>query len=73
MMDNPDQGAKLTVPAGMLQSAQDVAEQGINACLKGKATVIPGISNRMTAWITHLFPKMTLANIAGRFYRKNMA
>jgi|TARA_B110000238_G_scaffold192730_1_gene228350 hypothetical protein len=73
MMDNPDQGAKLTVPAGMLQSAQDVAEQGIDACLKGKATVIPGISNRMTAWITHLFPKMTLANIAGRFYRKNMA
>ena len=29
MMNNPDQGAKLSVPAGMLQSAQDVAERGI--------------------------------------------
>ena len=28
MMNNPDQGAKLSVPAGMLQSAQDVAERG---------------------------------------------
>ena len=37
MMDNPDQGAKLEVPAGMLQSAQDVAEQGIR-CLPSRQT-----------------------------------
>jgi hypothetical protein len=72
MMDNPDQGAKLEVPAGMLQSAQDVAEQGINACLAGKPTVVTGIANRVTAAITHLFPKMALANVAGSYYRKNL-
>ena len=72
MMDNPDQGAKLEVPAGMLQSAQDVAEQGINACLAGKPTVVTGFANRVTAAITHLFPKMALANVAGSYYRKNL-
>ncbi len=72
MMDNPDQGAKLSIPAGMMQSAQQVAEQGIDACLKGKATLVPGLSNRMTTWITHLFSKMALAKTAGSFYRKNL-
>lgn len=72
MMDNPDQGAKLSVPAGMLQSAQDVAEQGIKACLARKPVVVPGFANRVTAAITHLFPKMMLANTAGSYYRKNL-
>ena len=73
MMDNPDQGAKLAVPAGMMQSASQVAEQGIDACLKGRALWIPGLSNRFTAAITHLFSKMALAKIAGSFYRKNLS
>ena len=72
MMNNPDQGAKLSVPAGMLQSAQDVAERGIKACLAGKPVVVPGFANRATAAITHLFPKMMLANTAGSYYRKNL-
>ena len=72
MMDNPDQGAKLSVPAGILQSAQEVAEQGIKACLGGKPVVVPGFANRVTAAITHLFPKMMLANTAGSYYRKNL-
>jgi len=73
MMDNPQQGAKLAIPDGMMQSAADVAEQGINACLKGKATWIPGFANRFTAAITHLFSKMALARLAGSFYRKNLS
>ena len=73
MMDNPQQGAKLAIPDSMMQSAADVAEQGINACLKGKATWIPGFSNRFTAAITHLFSKMVLARVAGSFYRKNLS
>lgn len=72
MMDNPDQGGKLMIPDGLMQSAEDVARLGINACLAGKPTLIPGFSNRMTAWMTRLFSKMTLARIAGSFYRKNM-
>ena len=60
------------IPDGLMQSAEEVARQGINACLAGKPTLIPGFSNRMTAWTTRLFSKMTLARIAGSFYRKNM-
>ncbi len=72
MMDNPDQGGKLLIPEGMMQSAAEVAEQGINACLAGKPMLIPGFSNRITAWVSRLFSKMALAKIAGSFYRKNM-
>jgi uncharacterized protein len=73
MMDNPDQGAKLSIPSSMMQSAYEVAEQGVDACLAGKATMVPGLSNRITAGITHLFSKMALANTAGSFYRKNLS
>jgi short-subunit dehydrogenase len=72
MMDNPDQGPKLSVPSGMLQSAQEVAEQGIAACLAGKPTVVTGFANRASAILSHLFPKMILANIAGSYYRNNL-
>ena len=72
MMDNPDQGDKLIIPNNMMQSPAAVAEVGIDACLAGKAVVIPGFANRLTAWITRLFSKMMLAKIAGSFYRKNM-
>jgi short-subunit dehydrogenase len=72
MMDNPDQGGKLMIPENMMQSAETVAELGIDACLAGKAVLIPGFANRLTAWITRLFSKMALAKIAGRFYRNNM-
>jgi short-subunit dehydrogenase len=72
MMDNPDQGGKLMIPDTMMQSAEAVAELGIDACLAGRAVVIPGFANRLTAWITRLFSKMMLAKIAGSFYRKNM-
>jgi short-subunit dehydrogenase len=73
MMDNPQQGAKLAIPQNIMQSAAEVAEQGIDACLKGKTTWIPGLANRFTAAITHLFSKMALARIAGSFYRKNLS
>ncbi len=72
MMDNPNQGAKLSIPGAMLQSAQEVAEQGIAACLAGKPTMVTGFANRVSATISHLFPKMTLAKIAGGYYRKNL-
>ena len=72
MMDNPDQGPKLSVPRGMLQSAQEVAEQGIAACLAGKPTAVTGFANRASAILSHFFPKMTLANIAGSYYRNNL-
>ena len=72
MMDNPDQGATLRIPANMMMSSKDVANQGIVGCLSGQHTIVPGISNKIGTAITHLAPKMTLAKLLGRFYRKNM-
>ena len=72
MMDNPEQGAKLMIPRSIMQSARDVAEQGVAACLLGKATLVPGISNRISAVIAHLCPKMFLTRVLGGFYRRNM-
>jgi short-subunit dehydrogenase len=56
----------------MMMSAEDVANQGIAGCLSGKHTIVPGISNKISIAITHLVPKMILAKMLGRFYRKNM-
>ena len=72
MMDNPQQGAKLKIPKSIMQSPRDVAEQGVLACLRGKATLVPGISNRISAVIAHLCPKMFLTRVLGGFYRRNM-
>jgi short-subunit dehydrogenase len=72
MMDNPDQGATLRIPANMMMSSKDVANQGIVGCLSGQHTIVPGISNKIGTAITHLAPKMTLAKLLGRFYRMNM-
>ena len=72
MMDNPDQGATLRIPANMMMSSKDVANQGIVGCLSGKHTIVPGISNKLGTAITHLATKMSLAKLLGRFYRKKM-
>ncbi|MFT7691300.1 MAG: short-subunit dehydrogenase [Porticoccaceae bacterium] len=73
MMDNPDQGATLRIPANMMMSPKDVANQGIVGCLSEKHTIVPGISNKLGTAITHLATKMSLAKLLGRFYRKNMS
>ena len=72
MMDNPDQGATLRIPSSMMMSSNDVANQGIAGCLSGKHTIVLGIVNKMGTAVTHLAPKMALAKILGRFYRKNL-
>ena len=72
MMDNPDQGATLRIPSSMMMSAKDVAEIGIKACFAGKDIVVPGLANKFTTIITHLFSKSLITKIFGSFYRKNM-
>jgi len=72
MMDNPDQGATLRIPSGMMMSAKDVAEIGIKACFAGKDIVVPGLANKFTTIIMRLFSKSLTTKIFGSFYRKNM-
>lgn len=72
MMDNPEQGATLRIPASMMMSAREVAEMGIKGCLAGKDLIVPGIANKFTASITHFFSKSLLTKLLGIFYRKTM-
>ena len=72
MMDNPDQGAKLSIAPNMMMSAKEVAEAGIKGCLAGKSAIVPGAANKVTAAITRLFSKARLTRLVGSFYRNNM-
>lgn len=69
MLDNPEQGAGINVPKFMQLSSDDVARQGIKACLAGKHTCIPGWSNIFAMFILQLLPKMWVAKLFGRLYR----
>ena len=72
MMDNPDQGARLSIPSILLQPAREVAQQGIDACLAGRSMWVPGLANRVTSWVAAVLPNALLLSAVGRFYRKNM-
>ncbi len=72
MLSNPDQGGLLKIPKAVISSPQSVAEKGINECLAGKTTIIPGLSNQMTAYVSQLFSKMMVTRLMGKMYRKNM-
>jgi short-subunit dehydrogenase len=72
MMDNPDQGARLSIPSMLLQPAREVAQQGIDACLAGRSMWVPGLANRLTRWVAAVLPNGLLLPAVGRFYRKNM-
>lgn len=72
MMDNPDQGARLSIPSMLLQPACEVAQQGIDACLAGRSKWVPGLANRLTGWVAAVLPNALLLPAVGDFYRKNM-
>ncbi len=73
MLHNPAQGAKLSVPKFMILSAEFVAIKGVAACLKGKAMVIPGISNRLNMMVVQMIPKVWVTRIFGVAYRKGQS
>jgi short-subunit dehydrogenase len=73
MLSNPEQGGLLKIPNALISSPKSVAEKGINGCLAGKTTIIPGLSNQITAYTSQLFSKMTVTRLMGKMYRKNMS
>jgi len=52
-----------------MMTGEKVARIGINAMLKGRASVVSGWSNAFLAWGTRLLPRQTLAAISGRLMR----
>ncbi len=73
MLDNPDQGAKLSIPAFMILDPALVAKAGVEACLKGKAIVMPGLSNRIMMYLVQVMPRMWVTRLMGAVYRRSFA
>ena len=71
MLDNPAQGKKLSIPRFMILSPADVARQGIAACLRGKVTCMPGLSNRILMYLVQILPRMFVARTMGAAYRRS--
>lgn len=72
MLDNPAQGKKLRIPRFLILAPVEVARQGVEACLKGRATCVPGLSNRLTAYLVQWFPRMWVTRLMGAVYRRAM-
>lgn len=69
MLDNPAQGGKLALPGFLLHSPAEVAREGLDASLAGRAVCMPGAANRLGALATRLLPRLWQARLMGRGYR----
>ena len=61
-----DEEAEATLPAFMWESAETVANVGVEALVKGQVVAIPGVANRAVAGLAHLTPKRLLVPILAR-------
>jgi uncharacterized protein len=73
MLDNPAQGPTLRVPKGMVLEPTVVAREGIDACLRGQPMAIPGRSNRVSMALLQCLPRVWVARVFGRLYRRGQA
>lgn len=53
------------VPEFLLSDAESVAKEGFEACLAGRAIVVPGLTNRMGANLAHLYPRWLVRKALG--------
>lgn len=73
MIDNPDQGGILAVPRALILDAGAVARAGVEACLQGRAMVVPGAANAATMQGVQLLPRIWVTRLMGRVYRRRMS
>lgn len=73
MLDNPDQGPKLSVPSAMVLQPDVVARQGLEACLRGEAIITPGLSNRVSMGLVQMAPRRWATAALGWAYRRGQS
>jgi len=73
MLDNPEQGRKLAIPESLVLDPRMVAQDGIEACLRGKPIAIPGFGSRLSTYLMQCLPRVWVTRVFGRFYRKGQA
>ena len=59
------------VPGLFLSEAGDVAREGYDACIAGRAVVVPGLPNRMLASAVQLYPRWFVRSIGGLVGRRS--
>jgi short-subunit dehydrogenase len=60
-----------TVPGIFLSDVQDVAQEGFEACLAGKAVVVPGLPNQMVASAVGFYPRWLVRGVGGLIGRRS--
>jgi len=73
MLDNPEQGKKLSVPEALVLDPAQVAREGIDGALRGRPLVMPGASNRFAMSLLQAFPRAWVTRAAGALYRRGQA
>lgn len=58
------------VPGFLVSDPGDVARQGLEACLAGRAIAIPGVPNRLAASLVQLYPRWLVRGVLGMVGRR---
>lgn len=53
-----------------MMSAEEVAKVGLNALLKNKSVVVPGVVNKVGAVVSKLVPHDIVVPVAAKIYQK---
>jgi hypothetical protein len=59
------------LPELFLSDVEDVAREGYEACVAGRAVVVPGLPNRLLASAVQLYPRWLVRSIGGLIGRKS--
>jgi hypothetical protein len=59
------------LPELFLSDVEDVAREGYEACVAGRALVVPGLPNRLLASAVQLYPRWLVRSIGGLIGRKS--
>ena len=59
------------LPQFFLSAVEDVARDGYEACVEGRAVVVPGIPNRVVAGAVGLYPRWLVRGIGGLISRRS--
>ena len=59
------------LPDFFLSDVQDVAREGFEACVAGRAVVVPGLPNRVVAGSVGLYPRWLVRGVGGMIGRRS--
>jgi short-subunit dehydrogenase len=59
------------IPGFLLSEVEDVAREGFEACLAGKAVVVPGLPNQMVASAVGFYPRWLVRGVGGLIGRRS--